>query len=230
MPENSLQSQIDLLNQKMDVILEEVYAQKRARENIEDLISDLSLIGKDIFKNTVIELDKAGCQFNPEAISGLGLRILRNAGNINMLLQNLESINDFMKDAGPIVHQMGLDAIEKLHELERKGYIDFIRELGNIFDNIVTHFSPRDVRDLADNIVTILETIKRITQPDMLQAVNNAIVLYKNLDASNVPEYTLFKALKEMRTPEMRRGIGFMITFMKNLTPPEQHPLPERTN
>ena len=230
MPENSLQSQIDLLNQKMDVILEEVYAQKQARENIQDLISDLSLIGRDVFKNTVIELDKAGCQFNPEALSGLGLRLLQNAGNINMLLQTLESINDFLKDAMPIMHQIGLDAIEKMNELERKGYIDFIRALGDILENIVSNCSPRDIRDLADNVVTILETVKRITQPDMLQAVNNAIIVYKSLDASNVPEFTLLKALKEMRSPEMRRGLGFIITFMKNLTSLEQNHTTEKTN
>ena len=41
----------------------------------------------------------------------------------------LESINDFMKDVTPIVHQVGLDAIHKMHELEQKGYIDFFREL-----------------------------------------------------------------------------------------------------
>jgi uncharacterized protein YjgD (DUF1641 family) len=214
----------------MDVILEEVYAQKQARENIQDLISDLSLIGRDVFKNTVIELDKAGCQFNPEALSGLGLRLLQNAGNINMLLQTLESINDFLKDAMPIMHQIGLDAIEKMNELERKGYIDFIRALGDILENIVSNFSPRDIRDLADNVVTILETVKRITQPDMLQAVNNAIIVYKSLDASNVPEFTLLKALKEMRSPEMRRGLGFIITFMKNLTSLEQNHTTEKTN
>ena len=63
-----------------------------------------------------------------------------------------------------------------------------------------------------------LETIKSITQPEMMRAVNNALNIYQKLDVENIPEYSVFKAMKEMRTPEMKRGIGFMITFLKNLS------------
>lgn len=222
MVEQVIQAQIDTLNQKMDIILEEVYAQKEARESLQDLMDDLSLVSKDVFKNTVIELDRAGCEFNPEAVYGLGLRLLRNLGNINLMIETLESVNDFLKDAVPVFRQMGLDAIQKMNELEKRGYIDFFRELSKVLDNIITNFSPQDVRNFANNIVTILETVKSLTQPDMLQAVNNAVIVYKNLDTTNLPEYSLLKALRELRTPEMKRGLGFIITFLKNLAATQQ--------
>jgi uncharacterized protein YjgD (DUF1641 family) len=104
-----------------------------------------------------------------------------------------------------------------MHELEKKGYIDFFRELSKSLDNIVSHFSAEDVKALSDNIVFILETVKNLTQPDMLKAINNALAIYKNLDMENVEEYSIFKAMMEMRKPEMKKGIGFMITFLKRL-------------
>jgi uncharacterized protein YjgD (DUF1641 family) len=113
---------------------------------------------------------------------------------------------------------VGVEAIHKLHELEQKGYIDFLREVARIFDNVVASYSPEDVRQLADNIVTILETVRNMTQPDMLNAMNNAVNIYKNMDSSEIKEYSLWKAFREMRSPEMKRGIGFMITFLKNLS------------
>jgi uncharacterized protein YjgD (DUF1641 family) len=122
-----------------------------------------------------------------------------------------------MKDAGPIAHQVGLDAINKMNELEKKGYFDFFRELSKSLENVVAHFSAEDVKALSDNIVFILETIKNLTQPDMLKAFNNALAIYKNLDMDNVEEYSIFKAMMEMRKPEMKKGIGFMITFLKRL-------------
>jgi uncharacterized protein YjgD (DUF1641 family) len=122
-----------------------------------------------------------------------------------------------MKDVGPIIHQVGLDTISKLNELERKGYIDFFRELSKSLDNIVTHYKPEDVKALSDNIVLILETVRNLTQPEILKAFNNALTIYKNLDMENVEEYTVFKALMQFRKPEMRKGIGFMITFLKRL-------------
>jgi len=217
MSEIAIQAQIDAINKKLDLILEEVYAQREMRQSLTDLADDASIIGKDIFKNTVIQLDKAGVELNTEALTGIGLKLVRNIDNINEFLEMLESINDFMKDVGPIIHQVGLDAIHKLHELEQKGYIDFFRELSKSLDNIVTHFSAEDVKALSDNIVFILETVKNLTQPDMLKAFNNALAIYKNLDMENVEEYSLFRAMMEFRKPEMKKGIGFMITFLKKM-------------
>ena len=218
MAEENIQAQIDAINRKLDLILEEMHAQRESRQSLEDLTDDLSIIGKDIFKNTVIQLDKAGVEVDTEALTGIGLKLLRNINNINEFLEMLESINDFMKDAGPIVHQVGLDAIKKMHELEQKGYIDFFRELSKSLDNIVTHFSVEDVKALSDNVVFMLETVKNLTQPDMLKAINNALAIYKNLDMDQVEEYSLFKAMMEFRKPEMKRGIGFMITFLKKMS------------
>jgi len=223
MTEQNIQLQIDEINKKLDLILEEIFIQRQNREATKDLIDDLSIIGKDVFKNSVIELDKAGVELKGEALAGMGIRLIRNIDNINDFLDTLESINDFLKDASPIARQVGLDAIQKLHELEQKGYIDFFRELTRVLDNIVTGFKKEDVKALADNIVTILNTVKSMTQPDMLEAMNNGVKVYKSIDTKNIPEYTIWKALREMRSPEMRRGLGFMITFLKNLVKEENN-------
>lgn len=221
MADQNIQQQIDEINRKLDLILEEITLQKQSRETTEDLITDLSIIGKDVFKNAVVELDKAGVELNSDSVAGLGIRLIRNVDNLNEFLDTLESINDFLKDATPIARQIGLDSIQKMHELEQKGYFDFFRELALALDNIVLGFTKEDVKAFSDNIVTILSTIKSLTQPDMLDALNNAVKIYKNLDTRNIPEYSIWKALRELRSPEMRRALGFMITFLKNLTKEE---------
>ena len=221
MTEQHIQQQIDDINRKLDIILEEVFAQKQNRESISDLMDDMSIIGRDAFKNSVIELDKAGVELDSEALKGTAIRLIRNIDNLNEFLDTLESINDFLRDVSPIMRQIGLDAIQKMNEMDQKGYIEFFRELTGIVDNVVTHFSVQDVQDLADNVVTILETVKGMTQPDMLKALDNGVKVYKSLDTKDIPEYSVWKVMREMNTPEMKRGIGFMITFLKNLTKEE---------
>ncbi len=217
MDNNKIQQQIDDINRKLDLVLEEIVAQKEVRQTAEDLVSDVSLIGKDIFKTTVTELDSAGVEVDGEAVKMLLLKVIRNIDSLYELFDLMESGLDLIKDISPIIHQMGLDGIKIFNELEVKGYVGFTKELVKVLDNIVEHFSVEDVRSLADNIVTILETVKNLTQPEMLDAINNGVVVYKSLDTNDIPEYSLLKAMRAMNDLELRKGLGFMITFLKNI-------------
>jgi len=222
----SVQDQINEMNQKLDLVLEEIQVKRQKRLEVEDLLSDLSIVGKDLFRASVDELDFAGVDIDTDALKNLFFKVIRNVGTFNELIEMLESFTDLMRDVSPIVHQMGLDGVNKMNELERKGYMDFIQQFGQIVDNIVTHFTVEDLRLLADNIVTILDTIKDLSQPDMLGAINNAVEIFKSTKSHDIEEYSLWKAFKETRTPEMRRGIGFMITFLKAIgEPPEKKDL-----
>lgn len=212
-----MQEQINAMNRKLDLVLEEITIQKQKRQEVEDLVTDLSIIGKDMFRASVDELDHAGVELDTEALKSLLFRLLRNVGTLNDMVEMLESATDLAKDAAPIIHQMGLQGINQMNQLEKKGYFDFIRELFVVADNVISHFSQEDVRMLADNIVIILETIKNLTQPEMLDAMNNAVSIYNKIETKDIKEYSMWKAFKEMRSPEMRKGIGFMITFLKNI-------------
>ena len=217
MANDNIQEQINDINRKLDIVLEEMMAQRETRQSIEDLTSDLTIVGTDFFKATVTELDNAGIELDGEAVKQLMFKLVRNVGTLNEMFEMMESVNDLVKDASPILHQMGLDGITMMNQFEQKGYFDFYREALNIMDNVVGHFSVEDVRLLADNVVTILETVKSLTQPDMLKAINSGLVVYKSIEVEDIEEYSIWKAIKAMNSKEMKRGIGFMITFLQNI-------------
>lgn len=222
--EINIQDQINDINRKLDLVLEEVYAQKQSRETVSDLVDDLSIVGKDVFQTTVERLDKEGIDLDADTLASIGIRLLSNLENINNLLEMLESANDFMKDVSPIAHQVGLTAIEKVNDLDQKGYIDFFKEMTKVADNVITHFTLDDIKELADKIVPILEMVKEITQPDMLESVHNAVVVYKSLEIDNIPEYSIWKMIRELNSPEMKKGMGFMMSFLKNLSAQQPNP------
>jgi uncharacterized protein YjgD (DUF1641 family) len=218
MAEKDLQKQIDDINVKLDTILECALTQKHRSERLDDLMADANIIAKDAFRSTVEELDRQGVELNWEDLKYLSLKFLKNIDKFTWVMSTFESVYDLMQDMGPVVRESIIDAIRKMAEMERKGYFEFFNELMRAADNVVTHYSGEDVRLLADNVVTILDTVKNMTQPDMLQAMNNAVNVFQKLEVEDIPDYTLWKAMKEMRSPEMRKGIGFMITFLKNLS------------
>ena len=210
--------QIAELNQKVDTILEYVNQQRLKSEAIEDLIADASIIGKDVYDTTVKALDEHEVVLEPDELRELGIRVAQNVGNFNTLLDTMGSAMDLMKDVGPIANEVIIDTTKKLHEFEQKGYFDFMREFGQIIDNIVTYYEVKDVRMLADNVVAILDTVQNLTQPDMLKSVDNAVRIFASLEMDNIPEYSIFKVMREMNKPEMKKALGFFMTFMKNLS------------
>lgn len=220
MAENNqdLQKQINDINQKLDLVLEHVNQQRLKREMVDDLMADASIITKDAWDTTVKELDDQGIELDVDDIKQLFFKFLKNIKSFTQAIELFESANDFMKDAGPIVNEVGVDTIHKLHEFEQKGYFEFFNEVGKVMDNIVTHYSAEDVRELADNIVTIMDTVRNITQPEMLKSVNNAVSIFQKLDTEEIEEYSLWKAFRTLNSKEMRRGIGFLMTFMKKMS------------
>lgn len=222
METNTMQVQIDEINGKVDLILDYVNQQRLKSGAMDDLIADLSIIGKDVYDSAVEELDNQAVEIDPDELRSLGIRMIKNIGTFNSLLSTLESANDFIKDAGPIANEVIIDFTKRLHEFEVKGYFEFFGEFGNVLDKIVTHFSKEDVHLLADNVVTILETVKSLTQPEMMKAMNNGIKVYSSLEMEDIPEYSILKLLKEMRKPEMKRALGFVVTFLKNLSSQDQ--------
>ena len=210
--------QIAELNQKVDTILEYVNQQRLKSQAMDDLVADVSIIGKDVYDSTVKALDENEVVLDPDQLRELGIRLAKNVANFNAILDTMGSALDFMRDAGPIANEVIIDATKKLHEFEEKGYFEFMREFGNIIDNIITYYRVEDARMLADNVVIILDTIKNLTQPEMLKSVDNAIRVFSKLEMDDIPSYSLFGVMREMNKPEMKKALGFFVTFMKNLS------------
>jgi len=213
----NLQTQIDALNGKLDVILEEIEHQRRHRREMEDLKEDLMRVAHDLYHTAVEELEEIHDEVSTGDIAYLGKKLLRNVNNLTSAFEQLENVRDFVEDFAPISRQLSLDLMRQLHEMDRKGYFDFMREFMRMTDNVVTSFTVEDVKNLGDNVVTILDTIKSLTQPDMLQAINNALHVYKKLDITVEGDVSMMKLLREVNSPEVRRGLAFMTQFLKNL-------------
>ena len=218
MEDKNIQLQIDALDKKLDLILGYVHQQKLQSNMVEDLIGDLSIIGKDAYDSTVQELDNRQVELDPSELTGLAVSFLRNVGNIKTVMDTLEMAVDLGKEVGPIANEVIIDFTKQMHSLEQKGYFDFIREIGPVIDNVVKGFGPQDIKELANNIVPILAIIKEMTQPEVLNTVQNAMKAFNSMETESVPSYSIWKLMREMNSPEMKKALGYGITFMKNVS------------
>jgi uncharacterized protein YjgD (DUF1641 family) len=217
MNSQEITQQLADINQKLDFISTELELVKRKRIENSELTKDLTLVAKDVFDTAVMEMEDIAPFVSTGDFLHLAKKILRNTQNISLVITKLESILDFVEDSRPVTKELFNDVLVYLSELDQKGYFIFLKELMGAVDRIVEHFTIDDVRQLSDNMTTILETVKSMTQPEMLQAVNNAVTIYKNLDPKDVKEVSVWKILRELNTPEMKRGMGFALSFLKGI-------------
>ncbi len=217
MQEKSIQKQLDAMQKQLAFVTEELQAQRKTRREFEELKSDLTLIGRDVFQAAIEEMDGVAQHIDSGDILFFFKKLLRNIHNLSRLLDKVESMADFADNAAPLTKEMINGWMEKLDELDRKGYFEFSREAVKIADTIVTSFTVEDVRLLRENITSILLTIKNLTQPEMLSSLNNALSFYRYMGIKVEKNISIWTILKELRDPEMRRGILYLIQFLKNM-------------
>ena len=179
-----------------------------------DLIDDVAVIGKDVFKNMVTQLDDAGIELDGESLRSLVMKLIRNIGSFGSVLETLESLNDLTKDITPIVKQIGLDGINKFHELEQKGYFEVINQLGITIDTVMSRYSREDIRKLSDNLILVTDTLMIIADPRVLEKINSITTTLRDIKTNEIEEYSVWRMIREMRKPEVKKSIGFIMAFL----------------
>ncbi len=218
MDEEKLSLQLAGLDQKLDRISVEMDELRRYRIELEDLRDDLTRVAKDVFQTAIEEMEEVAPFVHSGDFIHLARKLVRNTRNVTALTTQVESAMDLAKDATPLGKELFNDLLTQLDEYDRKGYFEFIAELFNVVDRVITSYSVEDVQLLADNVVAILETVKGLTQPEMLQSINNAMIVYRKLDFDTVEECSVWKAMSQVNKPEMRRALGFIMSFLRNLS------------
>lgn len=220
MKTDDLQLQINAIDEKLDFLVAQVKEQQRRQREFEELKDDLVYIAKDAMKSVISELEEVTPPFDSAELLSLVKRLARNTHNFNRLLDQLESISDLAQDITPLGKQAFSTILDRFDELDRKGYFLFMKEAMAILDTIVTSFTIEDVRLLRDNITSILLTVKNLTQPDMLTTMNNALGFYKKMDIDVDDDVSYRRIVKELKDPEVKRGLYFMLEFVKSMATP----------
>lgn len=116
--------------------------------------------------------------------------------------------------AGPVMDML----TTRMAKLESKGYFTFAQGGLEIADRVVTSFSEDDVRALGDNVVLILNTVKEMTQPEVMNLLSRtAIEVQEAEDSPMGPPPSTFALLKQMRDPDVRRGLARTLTVLRSL-------------
>lgn len=140
---------------------------------------------------------------------------------MGMVLEILESFTDLAKDLTPIVKQIGLDGVQKFHELEQKGYFEILNQLGKTMDTVLSRYSEEDLQRLSVNLIPVADTLVNIADPNLLNKINAASKALKDINPEDIEEYSVWRLIRQMNKPEVKKSIGFIMAFLQNISKTE---------
>lgn len=211
-----LNRKVDALTTQVAYLAEEARLNQRRRQEWDELKSDLTPVASEVYQLSVKQLDEIESYVQLEDIVRVSKRLMRNTRNIEQMLDQLESLADLSREFGPLSDEVFLTVMTRLDEMERKGYFAFLQGGMEIMDQIVTNFSDEDVRQLGENIVLILETVKEMTQPEIMTLLSSSAHVMREDD---VPEdVSLFTILRQLNDPAVRRGLAKTLNVLRTVS------------
>jgi uncharacterized protein YjgD (DUF1641 family) len=159
---------------------------------------------------TVADMDRSLV----ERLDRLSLQMTEISEELERQREMREMLLGLAEFAGPVMQMV----TSKATELEERGYFAFAQGGLEIADRVVTSFGEEDIQALGDNVVLILNTVKEMTQPEIMNLLSRtALDVQHTEDApAGAPPSTL-ALLRQMRDPEVRRGLARTLVVLRSL-------------
>lgn len=213
-PALDLNQKIDLLTAQVAYLTEQARAAERSRESFEELLADVVPIGRQAMQIASDELEDVQAYLNPQDLVRLLKKLVRHGPQIEMLVDQLDSLTDLLEVAGPIAKE-GVDkATAVMGDLEKKGYFNFTESGLKMVDNIVTSFTREDVDKLGENVVLILNTVKDMTQPEIMNFVRSTLLVAEK-EVEKPVDISYGALLAQVRDPAVRRGLALTMRVLR---------------
>jgi uncharacterized protein YjgD (DUF1641 family) len=208
-----LNQKLDLLTTRVEYLTEQAQLAERQREDRAELVRDLTPIVNDAFRLTTEQLEEIQEYVDLGDLLRLLKRLLRNGHNIEAMLDQLEGLMDLLQTVGPLTDSVFSRAVDLLAVAEQKGYFAFAKGGMQIVDNVVTAFTEEDVKRLGDNIVLILNTVKDMTQPEIMNFVRSTLLIAEQ-EVEKPIDISYLSLLRQMQDPAVRRGLALTMRVL----------------
>ncbi len=211
-----LHQKVDLLTEQVATLTAHAEVQQRRQREFDELKDDAIPIVNHMIKLSIDELADIGTEFEIEDLFFLLKRVIRNTHMLLAMFDRFEALMGLADETELLGKQVFNFTVEQLDKFEREGYFDFAREGWLIVERIVTEFSEEDVRALGDNVVTILNTVRNMTQPEIMALANNAVGAIQE-DIPETEKVSTWALLRQLSDPKVRRGMARMMNILKAL-------------
>lgn len=131
------------------------------------------------------------------------------------LVKRQRKQEELFAEMTPIAREVLNTATERFGELEKEGAIAFAKELLVVTRKVVQHYGPEDVRQFGDAVVKILDTVRALTQPEVLAIADQASVVLQNADQAE--PIGIMGMVRASRNEDVQKGMAVMMEVLRHV-------------
>jgi uncharacterized protein YjgD (DUF1641 family) len=208
---------LDRLSAQVEYLAEQARIQAATREQWAELAQTLAPVTRGAMDMATRELDDLSQDVTLDDVARFSRTMARSLPRIEAMLLQLESLSELAEQATALSGPAMAKLTEVLQTADDKGYFAFARQGARIADNVVTEFSEEDVKALGDNVVTILNAVKEMTQPEVMALVQRTAITMQDVEDHPMQPPSVMALLKQMRDPQTRRGLGRVLAMLHSV-------------
>jgi len=209
-----LNKKLDALTSQVAYLTEQAQISERGRQQRTDLVENMMPIAKDAMRMATDQFEEIQDYIQIEDLLRLVKKLARHRPQFELLLDQMDAITDLIHIMDPITKEGMTKVVSVLTELEQKGYFTFARSGVRMVDTVVTSFSEDDVNRLGDNIVLILNTVKDMTQPEIMNFVRNTLQVAER-EVEKPVNISLGAIIGQLNDPAVRRGLALTLRVLR---------------
>jgi uncharacterized protein YjgD (DUF1641 family) len=205
------------LTRKLDRLSGQVnhlYARTLAMEELKD---ELVHVARDALGALQVELGAMEHEFNTEEVVHLLRQLLRSTPRFIRLLEHLESLDSLSQELGPLSKEVLRDLVDRLSQWEERGYFQLAQGMVALIDRVAAHGSEQNLSGLLDRIEPLLETLERVTQPEVLALIRSAVAAVPTAAGPAPTGLGLWGLARASRDPDVRRGLAIAVQLLRQL-------------
>jgi len=207
-----LEAKLDLLTENVEFLADHARQEAMRREMVSELVSDLGPIATQAMGTLTEELRTTDIDI--AQLIRLLKRFAESAGTLEATLAQLQAAHQLVDDIMPLTGDAFMAITTRLADLEERGYFSFAREGLGVMDRVITTYDEEDIRALGDNIVLILDTVRQMTQPEVMSMLSRT---FDSMEETEFESASLFQLARQMRDPEVKRGLARMIGMLRTM-------------
>lgn len=198
---------------RLDEIGGELARQRAERDRWSELASDLTPLARHGLEVGSQKLAEADLQMGD--LAELGGALLEALPTLTRLVGQLESAAELASTLAPLLAPTMESTTARLADLHERGYFEFVDSSLGVVDRVVTSFDRDDIDALGDNIVLILQTVRDMTQPEVMTMLRRTFTSVTE-EEPPTPPGTL-TLLKQLRDPDVRRGLAKVMNTLRSI-------------